>query len=375
MKRVTLGPLLLTSFLVSLGVPVSPHAVAQPPSAKGQGAQVPDVVPPSSAPGAADPKANAATGTPASNGPAQTLTVPGRNLMMQRLHPASFPQEAEIRCSILEFCAAGLTRGFVLGSDLLYGTVGTTFLGSQIYAPGAWLFYDGFLGYQFLQGVDNKFYANGSIGYRGFSYRKEVGSQDDERTVRSRGFTFRVAYGQEITPVYSQGLTFEIFAGKTTMDESEFLLLLNEDGQAARKFARQFYEYSQHFPKVRLGLPADFEIINWKATHIDLPNHLRGYVRAEPFYIQNEFAIEDRYTSTEKNFGLRAKYMMSYESKQEKAGRYAVLVGVGFDLATSNKPEATYEGEGGDDDRLKAQRLKPRKVFQPLLNVEASYQF
>lgn len=365
MKRVTVCPQLFASALVSFGFAAAPSASAQPPPSASAGAAAAEAAPSVSA--------GAAMSAPSSQGAAQTLSVPARNLMTQGLHPASFPKEAELRCSVLEFCVAGLTRGFVLGSDLLYGTAGTTLLGAQAYSPGAWVFYDGFVGYQFLQGVDSKFFANGSVGYRGFSYRKEVGSQDDERSLRSRGFTFRVAYGQEITPAYIQGLTFQFFAGKTTMDESKFLLELDEDGQAARKFAKQFYEFSQHYPKVRLGLPADIEIINWKASHIDLPNHLRGYIRAEPFYIQNDFVIEDRYKSIEKNFGLRAQYMMSYESKQEKSGRYAFLAGVGFDLATSNKPEPVYEGV--DDDRLKLQKLTARKVFVPLLNLEASYQF
>jgi hypothetical protein len=293
--------------------------------------------------------------------------------MAQRLHTASFPNETEVRCSLLEYCAIGLTRGFVIGGDLLYGAAGTTLLGSQIYAPGAWVFYDGFLGYQFLQGVDGKYFANGSIGYRGFSYRKEVGLDDDERTIRSRGFTFRVNYGQEIAPTYTQGLDFQVFTGKTSMDEAGTIAQTGPEGQAQRKFARQFHSYSQSYPKVRLGLPADFELINWKASHVDLPNHMRGYVRAEPFYIQNEFIVEDHVESIEKNFGLRAMYLMSYESKQEKAGRYAFLAGVGFDLATSNKPEARYEADDTPD-FLDAD-FKPRKTFIPLLNLEGSYQF
>jgi len=364
-----LAPRLSVSFLAASAVfsalfPIV--ARAQPPAGQ--------AVPPASPESGAASATGAPTGTAPTNGAAQTLTVPGKNLMSQRLHPASFPKEAEVRCSILEHCAFGLTRGFVLGSDV-FSTGVTSLLGQQIYAPGAWIFYDAFAGFQFLQGVDDKFYANGSVGYRGFSYRKEIGVDQDEVRVRSSGFTFRVTYAQEITPIFSQGLTFNLFAGKTRMDDSGALSVVSE-GKAHRKLVREFYDFSQQSPKVRLGLPADFEIINWKASHVDLPNHLRGYIRAEPFYIQNEFVIEDRASYIEKNFGVRTQYMMSYESLAQKSGRYAFLGGVGFDLATTNKPDIAYDAVPGDPHpALINEQPNHRKVLGLVLNLEGSYQF
>lgn len=368
---------------------VASSAFAQPPAAGGKPAGTATSPASPSSPAASSPgsASSAPSTSEASSDPVYTLTIPGRTLLLQRLHPASFPAEAEVRCGTIEPCAFGLTRGFVLGTDL-FGMATTTLLGQQLYAPGAWYLIDAFAGYQFLAGTDGKFFANGSVGYRSIGYRNDVGPENEERRIRSSGFTFRVNYAQEITPVYAQGVSFSIFNGKIKMTESAELTRSTgsgtENGAGSRKMMREFYDFSQQYPKIRLGLPADIEIINWKASHVDLPNHLRGYVRVEPFYIQNEFTIDDRIEYVEKFFGIRPQFLMAYESPQAKAGRYAFLAGVGFDLGLSNKPEAKYEGlDQEDSDRLRNSggEPRPRRNFGsgwgsvPLLNLEASYQF
>lgn len=291
--------------------------------------------------------------------------------MGMRLHPASLPAEAEFRCGTAEPCALGLTRGFALGSDL-FGTLATTLLGQHLYESGTWLFYDVFAAYQFLSMVDSKIYANGSVGYRGFSYENT-----NKDKVETAGLTFRLAYAQEITPVYSQGVTVEGFVTKPKFNRGAAVLYnLNEpaDREPAVKALKEFYKFSQKYPRLRVGLPADLELINWKASHIDLPNHLRGYLHLEPFYITNDMKLSDRYEFEEKNYGLRVAMTTAYESAKEKAGRFAAKGSVGADLSASDTVDKCL-GVGANS--LACPTLKPSKrpVFGLYVNLEASYQF
>jgi hypothetical protein len=222
--------------------------------------------------------------------------------------------------------------------------------------------------------VSGTTYANGSIGYRGFSFRKEVGEQNIERKIQARGFTFEVHFGQIISPQYTQNLSFQYFAGKQEVDEPRKLLDVNKE-KSYRKMLRDFYEFSKYSPQARVGFPAEFELINWKASRIDLPNHLRGYVSLEPFYIQNELSVAGEFEGLEKNFGLRTQFVTSYESTQVKSGRYSFLVGVGFDLSTNNTPNLKFTSDQALAAKAESEDLPARKVFAPLLNLEASYQF
>jgi hypothetical protein len=362
---------LFAGFLTVAG---SSLALAQPPAAK------------PSAPTPASPAAPAAATTTkssiplASSGAASTLAVPGKSLMAARLHVASFPKEAEIRCSLSDSCAFGLTKGFVIGSDFV-GTGVTTLLGQHlIKGKGSWVFYDGFVGYQFLGDKDSRSFANGSVGYRGYSVTKDIGIDDEERTLKTNGFVFRINYAQEITSTYSQGLTFQMFSGKTKMNGPDNLRSINDEseGSKQRSMVRSFYEYSLNYPTIRVALPADFEVINWRASHIDLPNHLRGYARFEPFYIQNELIIDDRIDYIEKNFGARLMALLAYESPAEKAGRFALLGGLGADIAGSNKPEAKYPNDDLPTQQVRNEEPNPRDVFRLLpywFHIEAAYQF
>ena len=90
MNRLAHSAPLSAVFALSVGMAYAPSALAQPPAGKAVPAPLP-------APASAE--ATPATGTTPTNGAAQTLSVPGRNLMSQRLHPASFPSEAEVRCN------------------------------------------------------------------------------------------------------------------------------------------------------------------------------------------------------------------------------------------------------------------------------------
>ena len=357
---------------LTLTTTVALHAFAAPGASTGPGSASSASTQGSSAAAPAPGVTLNPASAPASDS-VQTLSVPAKSLLLQRLHSATLPGEAELRCSLLEDCFFGLTRGFSIGSDL-FGTGVNTLLGQQVYSPGAWIFYDGKIGYQFLDGVGGKMFANGTVGYRGYSFRKEIGDDQNERKMQTRGFTFSVNFAQIISPQYSQGLSFHYFAGKTEVDEPRTLLPAATSG-SYRKMLRDYYSFSQQTPQVRFGLPAEFELINWKASHIDLPNHLRGYLSAEPFYIQNEFTVSGEFESVEKNFGLRGMAMAAYESLQTKSGRMSFLLGVGFDLATNNRPEVKFTSDQAVAGNAASEDLPTRKVFSPLLNLEASYQF
>lgn len=293
------------------------------------------------------------------------LSVSPKSLPSQRLHSASYPGEAEVRCGFAEPCAFGLARGFVVGSHLLR-LVGTPIF-SPLQVPGKWLFYDAFLGFQFLRQVGDPYYANGSLGYRQFSFE-----DSDGRLVSTSGVTFRVAFAQEIFPGYTQALHFDGYMGDVKYNRHELIYRnTGSDLDDVRNTLRKFYRLSRQFPRVRLGMPADLELINWKASHIDLPSDIRGYLRVEPFYVQNDLSLSRGYSWTEKNFGLRLAPTFSYESSPvDRAGRYTFLAAFGPEVSTSK-----FSFSAGDRSEAYEFHLLPRPTLDYFAEIMASYQF
>ncbi len=294
-----------------------------------------------------------------------TLSVAPKSLMEQRLHESAYPREAEFRCLFATSCDFGLTRGFTIGSDL-GSVIGTPFFRPIAY-PGRWLVVDAYAGFQFLRAVDERVFFNMSLGYR---FIEHAGS--DGRSADARGMTFKVAYGQQILDFYSQGVLLDGFYANNKIDNvgDQFQFIGTDD----KEFIDRFYKFSQGYPRFRFSLPADFEVINWKNTHVDLPNHLRGYVRVEPFFIQNEFEEVfpdiNKYNFTEYNYGLRVAYLMSYVSPKERYGRLGFFGGIGVDVQASSS-EVSYDNQA-DDFRVE---LPTRSIFAPYWQVGASFQF
>lgn len=295
----------------------------------------------------------------------QTLSVPPKSLLEQRLHPASFPGEAEIRCGIGEPCVMGLARHFSVGADV-FNMLGTPIV-APMREPGKWIFYDGFLGFQFLRQQGDPYYANGFVGYRGFSYE-----DSNSHEVSTEGITFRIAFAQEVWTNYTQGVTFGGYMGNVKYSDED-LLYRRQGGdlEEVRSAVKKFYPLSRRYPRVQVAFPADFEVINWKASHIDLPNHLRGYARVEPFYIQNDLAFSHGYSWTEKNFGARLGISLAYESKPvDQADRYSFLVSAGPEFATS-----TFTFERGEKSADYKFDLPRRPGLDYYAQIQGSYQF
>lgn len=307
------------------------------------------------------------TGVSEDGGPIDTMGTQPKSLLEMRLHEASAPGEAELRCGLSEPCAMGLAYNFYLGADLT--NLAFVPLLYPMQTPGSWLYYDAFAGYQFLRGIGEGFYANGSIGYRGFSYE-----DSDERKVESKGLTFRINYAQVIYPQYTQSVALSGYLGRAKFsDESKIYELESSDNQDdARQAVKRFYKFSQRYPRVRVGFPADIEVINWRDKNIDLPNHLRGYVRLEPYYIQNDLILDvDGYAWNEKNFGLRSTFSLAYESEPaEKLGRFAALASIGPEFSTSTMRFS--EGEKSAEPKFD---LPSRRAVDLHFEVMASYQF
>lgn len=293
-------------------------------------------------------------------------SVPPRSLMDQRLHESVYPAEAEIRCMFGSTCELGLSRGFVLGADL--GSMLGQPLFGPVLRPGRWLVFDGFVGFQFLNAVDESVFFNMSLGYRHLDHK-----DSDERQASSSGFTFSVSYGQQILDFYSQGVLLKGFYSNNKVENVgvEFATTSANDD---KDFIDEFYTFTQAYPRFRFSFPADFEIINWRNTHIDLPNHLRGYVRVEPFLIQNQFKEIfpeiNEYTFTEHNVGTRIAYMMSYVSRHEGASRIGWFGGLGGDIQAATS-ETDYSNREEDFTVL----LPERDLFNFYWELGASYQF
>lgn len=293
--------------------------------------------------------------------------TPGRSLPEQRLHVAAFPGEAELRCGILDSCVMGLTRGFVVGSDI--GSLIAAPLVWPMVEPGSWLYADGFLGYQVLENSDNTYWANAALGYRRFSFKD---SQSTKMT--SDGFFLRINYAQKITPQYTQALAFEGFSVETDISDKRNIYDVTADGKTVRESIDKFYRYSNYYPRLRLGMPADVEVLSLSPQdRPDLPGTLRGYVSVEPFYAENFFYIKDHIDYVEKNFGLRAGATVALESaKLDTAGRWAVLSRVGFEGASETNE---FSADGKSDTNGKRPSFPRRPAFSAFLEVMGSYQF
>ena len=334
-------------------------SLAQAANSEASGNLPPPVAGSSSAPALTDKE------TPPARNVAGTLSVKPLSLMAQRLHEAALPAEAELRCLFATACEMGLTRGFAIGSDL--GAMMATPLFKPIVTPGRWLVLDGYVAFQFLRAVDEDVYFNAGIGYRVIDNK-----DSDDRSAKTSGLTFRLSYAQQIFDFYSQGVVANGFYASNTVSQvdEDFRFQASDD----KKFIDRFYRFSQAYPRFRLGFPADFEVINWRNTHIDLPNHLRGYARVEPFFIQNEFREVfpeiAEYHFIERNFGMRLAYLMSYVSPKEKSGRLGFLGGIGFDVQASDQ-EVSYDDQAQDYTVM----LPKRQTFGLYWEAGASYQF
>lgn len=348
-------------------------AVAQPAGGSSAAAESPTGDASSALPpvpqGSPDASGAGSFGTPepplSTGSEAGLLSVRPQSLMSQRLHEAAFPAEAEIRCFLATSCEFGLSRGFAVGSDL--GAVIGTPIVRPLVSPGRWLVLDAFVGYQFLRAVDENVYFNAGIGWRSLSYK-----DSDDRQAGASGLTFRVAYAQRVLDFYSQGVSAQGFYATNKADKVGADLRKKDSGD--ERFLSRYYKFSHGFPSFRLGFPADFEFINWKNTHIDLPNHLRGYGRIEPFFIQNQFKESfpevNEYSLVEQNVGLRLAYSMTYVSAQERFGRIGLLGGLGVDVQTSDQ-RISY-----DEEALATKvSLPKRPTLAPYWEIGGSFQF
>jgi hypothetical protein len=302
----------------------------------------------------------------------QVLSVPAKSSSLQRLSVSSYPEEAELRIGVGEPSFFGLTRGFVLGSHLFENML-STLLGQHVFSSGTWIEYDGLVGYQFLNGVESRYFATAHVGYSGYSLKRtDVGS--GEQKVSSSGAVFQVNYSQIISPVFTLGVQVQgnFIQDKFTGDINDFLRQSNE-GTNTRRQLRDFYEHTaSRRPKVRASFPMELEVINWKASHIDFPNHLRGYVFIEPFYRQLEFKIDKAFESVEKNFGVKIGPKLTYESPNEKSGRYALGVDFGVEVGFG-KLQTSFEDEANPQVELFS--LPKQKILSIYSNVMFSYKF
>lgn len=347
-----------------LGVVFSCSAVsaaAQAPAAVSTGSAAQD--------GSAQPGASGSlfpSASPASESPLHS--VPPSSLLDMRLHPAALPLEAELSCSVQFGCQMGLTRGFSVGGDLL-NTAGMTMLGQHFFGAGAWTFLDANVGFQFLRKAERNATFMGSMGFRSYGYK----NSESAKLSRS-GLAFRTAYAEAVFPAYTQGLVFDAFSAPVVTAGGAHQPFTKSDDKKVRNLVREFALFTRLNPLLRLQLPADLEIINWKPSQVDLPAPVRGYFRINPTYEQADLSIQDAgesiYRWTEKRFGLQLMLSGAYASPEQKSGRLGLLGGLGFEMAATDS---------------KVESKSPSQDFNPLipqaplirgkLEVQATYQF
>jgi hypothetical protein len=295
------------------------------------------LVPASSAIGASD------------KGDLRLRSVSPRSLNAMRMHAASHPDEAALRCGLVESCVLGLTRGFALGGDWI-GGLSSLIIQPQVKA-GGWILSDIFGAYQFLS--EQNFYANARLGMRYSRHADSVGN-----VVSSRALTVGLNYAQDVFPAYTQGLLFEgSLTSSTSLNERPRLYSVTGAGANTRRSLGNFYDFSHRHPVLRVGFPADFEVINWKASHIDLPSDLRGYAHAEPYYAQNQLLLSDGFVWVERNLGLKLGTSLAYESRPDRiAQRFTAQVKGGVEFATASHNIELPEGSQGIDFDLPSRR-------------------
>lgn len=295
-------------------------------------------------------------------------SVPPSSLLEMRLHPAALPLEAELSCSLLFGCHIGLTRGFVLGGDVSR-TLGMTMLGQHFYGAGAWTYLDANVGYQFLRMSERMSTLMGTFGYRTLSYKNSEGA----KLARS-GIAFRTAYAESVLPAYTQGLVFEAFSSPLDSDGGANQPFTRLDDKKVRNLIKEFAGFMRLNPLLRLQMPADLEVINWKPSQVDLPSSLRGYLRVNPTYEQTDIVLKNAeqtiYSWIEKRFALQLMLMTAYAAPEQKSGRLGLLGGLGFEMAASKL---------SIDSKAPTQDLNPDIPTAPLvrgkLEIQATYQF
>jgi hypothetical protein len=241
--------------------------------------------------------------------------------------------EAELSCSLLFGCQLGFSRGFALSSDAPK-TLGVTLLGQHFLGAGAWTYGDAAIGYQFLRQVERQATLMGALGYRTYSYQ----NSKNAKLARS-GFIFRTSYAESVLPSYTQALVFEAFSSSLVSSGGADQPFSKSDTGDVRGLVKQFVLFSRSNPLIRLQMPADLEIINWKPSQVDLPAALRGYLRINPVYEQTDLILknagENIYAWSEKRFALQLMLMTAYASPIEKSGRLGLSGGLGVEMAAT----------------------------------------
>ena len=242
-------------------------------------------------------------------------------------------------------------------------------MGQHFLGSGAWAYLDAGLAYQFLRRGERQASLNAALGFRSYSYKNS-----DEAKLSRSGMTLRTAYAEGIYPAYTQGLIFEVHSSTVTPDGGADKPFEANDVNNVRAVIKQFAHFARTHPSLRLQLPADLEIMNWKAEDLELEAPLRGYLRVSPVYEQADLIIKDvqetRFSWTEKRFALQLMLLTAYASPGEKAGGYGLLGGLGLEMGSSRARVEAKVPTGG---------MKPEIPTAPLvrgkLEIQATYQF
>ena len=295
-------------------------------------------------------------------------SIPPASLLEMRLHPAVFPQEAELSCTASSNCTLGLTRGFAIGGDALQ-TLGVTTLGQHFLGSGAWTFLDVNFGYQMIRNADRHASGNAAIGYRTFGFKNSEGGKFSRS-----GLTLKTSYAETMAPAYTQGLVFDIFSSNLETFGGADQPFIRNDSKNIRSLVREFALFMRSNPLIKLQFPADLEIANFRASDVDLPSPLRSFLRLNPIYEHSDIVIRDveqtKYSWVEKRYALQMMILAAYASPSEKSGRLGLLGGLGFEMASSNsKIEAKVPTDGLQPE------IPTASLVRGKLEIQATYQF
>jgi hypothetical protein len=300
--------------------------------------------------------------------PSPLRSIPPSSLLDSRLHPAVLPQEAELSCSVASSCMLGLTRGLAVGGDV-FRSFGVTTLGQHFLESGAWTYVDFGAAYQLLRRSERQSSFNAAIGLRSYSYK----NSDDAKLART-GLTLRTAYAEAIYPAYTQGLVFEIHSAQISTDGGADKPFERNDTKRVRPVIKEFANFSRSHPSLRLLLPADLEIINWKPSDLEIEAPLRGYLRLTPTYEHADLILKDsqetQFSWVEKRFALQVMALAAYVSPEEKSGRYGLLGGLGIEVGSSRAKIESKVPADGENPQIPSAPMVRGKV-----EIQATYQF
>jgi len=233
--------------------------------------------------------------------------------------PAGYLPEASLQCGYRD-CRFGLSWNIYVGAHLADWMEWGLYPSSQENLKRT--FFDGFIGYQYLNDVEGKHDAKGFFGFEKFLWSFD---KDDVKSLNRWRFHFQYAY------LLEQGRNFSF----TVEGRSSFMS--DEVGlEGIEKNIMELVKFSRKHPSFLFSVQVEQELMNWSQQQNEIA-HMRLYGILEPFYEYASFSITKDILWTEQGGGVRGWLYFSMHGSSPKNSRFVVDLGIGMHLRSSSQ--------------------------------------